>query len=72
MDLCERRGETLQEFVLNSVEETQSFGIQLGKLLFPGSIVLLYGDLGTGKTTLTKGIAKGLGITVPVQALHSP
>jgi tRNA threonylcarbamoyladenosine biosynthesis protein TsaE len=66
VDLCERRGETLQEFVLNSVEETQSFGIQLGKLLFPGSIVLLYGDLGTGKTTLTKGIAKGLGITVPV------
>ena len=56
----------MQKLVLKSAEETENFGILLGRLLVPGSIVLLSGELGTGKTTLTKGIAKGLGLTVPV------
>jgi tRNA threonylcarbamoyladenosine biosynthesis protein TsaE len=43
-------------------EETNIFGIKLGKFLEPGDIVLLFGDLGAGKTTLTQGICKGLGL----------
>lgn len=50
------------EFEFNSVEETTKLGIELGKLLNPGDIVCLTGDLGTGKTHITKGIAKGLDI----------
>ena len=37
-------------------------GRQIGKLTNPGDIICLIGDLGTGKTHLTKGIAEGLGI----------
>ncbi|WP_294350243.1 tRNA (adenosine(37)-N6)-threonylcarbamoyltransferase complex ATPase subunit type 1 TsaE [uncultured Clostridium sp.] len=49
-------------FNVNSIEETTNLGFQLGKLLTPGDIICLTGDLGTGKTHITKGIAKGLGI----------
>ena len=49
-------------FEVNSVEDTTKLGINLGKLLKSGDIVCLTGDLGTGKTHITKGIAKGLGI----------
>lgn len=42
--------------------ETVEIGEKLGKLLKSGDIVLLSGDLGTGKTVLTKGIAKGMEI----------
>lgn len=50
------------EFKFNNVEQTTELGISLGKLLNPGDIVCLTGDLGTGKTHITKGIAKGLNI----------
>lgn len=50
------------EFIVSTVEETQNLGIQLGKLCKSGDIICLIGDLGTGKTHLTKGIALGLGI----------
>jgi len=43
-------------------EKTLILGDQLGKFLKPGDIVLLFGDLGAGKTTLTQGICHGLGI----------
>ena len=43
-------------------EETQRVGRCLGRHATPGDIVLLAGDLGTGKTTLTQGIAWGLGV----------
>jgi tRNA threonylcarbamoyladenosine biosynthesis protein TsaE len=49
------------DVVTNSVEETQSLGERLGKLLHPGDVVALQGELGAGKTTLIQGIAKGLG-----------
>ncbi|WP_160689747.1 tRNA (adenosine(37)-N6)-threonylcarbamoyltransferase complex ATPase subunit type 1 TsaE [Clostridium sp. C2-6-12] len=51
------------EFKVYSVEETTQLGMKLGNLLKAGDIVCLTGDLGTGKTHITKGIAKGLGIT---------
>lgn len=50
------------EFKVNSIEETTKLGFELGKLLNSGDIVCLTGDLGTGKTHITKGIAKGLDI----------
>ncbi len=54
------------EFILNSVEDTISLGKKLGSLLNAGDIICLEGDLGTGKTYFTKGIAKGLGIDEPI------
>ena len=48
------------KFITESTEETSKIGEQLGKLLNKGNIVCLSGDLGAGKTSFTKGIAKGL------------
>ncbi|ANU26408.1 tRNA (adenosine(37)-N6)-threonylcarbamoyltransferase complex ATPase subunit type 1 TsaE [Planococcus versutus] len=48
--------------MLNSPEETENFAICLAKLLKSGDLLTLEGDLGAGKTTFTKGLAKGLGI----------
>ena len=45
-----------------SPEETQNLGETFGKTLNPGDVVALIGDLGTGKTCLTQGIARGIGI----------
>ena len=48
--------------VIKSEKETKEFGSQLGKKAQPGDIIALIGDLGTGKTTLTKAVADGLGV----------
>lgn len=45
---------------------TQELGESLGRIAQPGDVVALSGDLGAGKTQLTKGIARGLGIADPV------
>ncbi|MEW6109891.1 MAG: tRNA (adenosine(37)-N6)-threonylcarbamoyltransferase complex ATPase subunit type 1 TsaE [Nitrospirota bacterium] len=42
--------------------ETEEIGFKIGKILKAGDIVGLYGDLGSGKTTMVKGIASALGI----------
>jgi tRNA threonylcarbamoyladenosine biosynthesis protein TsaE len=49
------------EFITESARETKEVGIAIGKHLVPRSIVLLKGELGTGKTCLASGIAEGLG-----------
>jgi tRNA threonylcarbamoyladenosine biosynthesis protein TsaE len=49
-------------FITNTVEETIELGKKIGGSLNPGDIVCIDGDLGSGKTHLTKGIALGLGI----------
>ena len=54
------------EMVWENREQTMSWGNALGKSLQPGDVVALIGDLGTGKTTLTQAIARGMGITAPV------
>ena len=41
---------------------TQALGVRLGRLLFPGAIVALVGQLGAGKTSLVRAIADGLGV----------
>lgn len=51
------------EIILNNIEETENFGIKLGKALKKGDILCLNGDLGVGKTTLTKSIGLGLGVS---------
>lgn len=45
-----------------SSEQTVRYGELIGAWLQPGDVVLLHGDLGAGKTTLTKGIARALGV----------
>ena len=50
------------EFYVNSLEETTRLGFLIGQLVNSGDILCLTGDLGTGKTHITKGIAKGLDI----------
>ncbi|HQL43652.1 MAG TPA: tRNA (adenosine(37)-N6)-threonylcarbamoyltransferase complex ATPase subunit type 1 TsaE [Spirochaetota bacterium] len=49
-------------YITSSQEETFDVGYELGKKAKKGDIFGLIGDLGTGKTILAKGIAKGLGI----------
>src|SRR3972149_7580627 len=64
----------LRECVLSwdsaSAEETERVGQILGGLLRPGDVVALFGELGSGKTVLVRGIAAGLGC-LPSQ-VHSP
>lgn len=50
------------ELISHKPSETRRFGASIGKLAMPGDILLLVGKLGTGKTCLTQGIARGLGI----------
>lgn len=52
---------TPQHFVTNSQAETIAVGEQLGRELVAGDVLVLTGDLGAGKTQLTKGIAAALG-----------
>ena len=49
-------------FNCQSVGETQSLAKKLAKNVLPGSVISLVGDLGTGKTTFTKGFASQMGI----------
>ena len=51
-----------KEFISDSEEETLRFAEKLGRAALKGDIFALFGDLGTGKTIIAKGIAKGLGI----------
>ena len=50
----------------NSPRETEAVGAALAKQLKPGSIIAYTGDLGAGKTAITRGLARGLGCTDPV------
>ena len=51
------------EILTNSAEQTQTIGLYIGENAQEGDIFLLSGELGTGKTCLTQGIAAGLGVT---------
>ncbi|MBF0450999.1 MAG: tRNA (adenosine(37)-N6)-threonylcarbamoyltransferase complex ATPase subunit type 1 TsaE [Candidatus Magnetomorum sp.] len=55
----------------HSPEETVHLGYCIGKSLYPGHVVALIGHLGAGKTWLSRGIAKGLGISKN-HHVHSP
>ncbi|ANU16218.1 tRNA (adenosine(37)-N6)-threonylcarbamoyltransferase complex ATPase subunit type 1 TsaE [Planococcus maritimus] len=47
---------------VQSPEQTEELAMRVASLLQPGDLLTLEGDLGAGKTTFTKGLAKGLGI----------
>ena len=49
-----------EEIITHSAEETIAWGRQLARTLHPPVLLLLSGELGSGKTTLTKGIVAGL------------
>ena len=49
-------------------ESMRQLGQKLGRLLEGGEVIELIGDVGAGKTTVTKGLAQGLEITEPVQS----
>lgn len=51
------------KFQSNSETETREIGFRLGKKIKRGDVVCLYGELGSGKTTMVKGIARALGIS---------
>jgi len=51
------------EIVSNSQDDTSAIGVKIASLLCAGSVVALNGTLGSGKTFLTKSIAKGLSLT---------
>lgn len=50
------------KFISESREETIEFGKQFSRELHPGSVVAFYGNLGSGKTTLIRGICTGLAV----------
>ncbi|GGT12537.1 tRNA threonylcarbamoyladenosine biosynthesis protein TsaE [Streptomyces kurssanovii] len=64
---------------VDSPEEMQNLGRSLAKLLRPGDLVMLTGELGAGKTTLTRGLGEGLGVrgavtspTFVIARVHPP
>ena len=64
----ENRNQTLKT---ENPEETQILGEKLGKTLKQGDVIALVGDLGAGKTCMTQGIARGVGIA-PDEVVNSP
>ena len=68
-----------RRFTLATAEDTRAFGRYLGSQLRAGDVVLLHGGLGAGKTTLTQGLAAGLGVqgrvtspTFVIARVHEP
>ena len=50
-------------YTTESVADTERLGTEIGRTAKPGDVIAICGELGTGKTALTRGIARGLGIT---------
>ncbi|HEX8769151.1 MAG TPA: tRNA (adenosine(37)-N6)-threonylcarbamoyltransferase complex ATPase subunit type 1 TsaE [Acidimicrobiales bacterium] len=49
-----------------SVDDTRALAAELGPILEPGDLLLLAGELGTGKTAFVQGLGRGLGVTEPI------
>jgi tRNA threonylcarbamoyladenosine biosynthesis protein TsaE len=56
----------MTKIFLADAQATRSLGISLGQSLPAGTVILLLGELGAGKTTLVQGIGAGVGITEPI------
>lgn len=54
------------EYISHSAIETEKIGEDFAKQLKPGTVLAMFGDLGSGKTTFTKGLARGLGISARI------
>lgn len=53
---------------LSSQQETQTLAIQLAKVLRPGDVIAVEGDLGAGKTTFAQGLAQGLDVDTQIDS----
>ena len=58
----------MKQFTLNSRDDTIALGAKLSPFLQAGDVIVLNGDLGAGKTTFTKGLAKGLGVSEVIKS----
>ena len=58
--------DSMREIKIKNEEDTREFGFRLAEELEPNDVLALIGDLGVGKTALTKYIAEGLGVTESV------
>jgi tRNA threonylcarbamoyladenosine biosynthesis protein TsaE len=56
------------KLIFQSIEQTKQFSALMGSFLVGGEVLELRGDVGSGKTTFTKGLAEGLGIDDEVQS----
>ena len=56
----------VRTITLATADDTRALGAGLGRLLRAGDLLVMTGDLGAGKTTLTRGIGEGLGVRGPV------
>lgn len=61
--MSSRFNEERREIIVEATrpEDTENLGFLLAGLVYPGAVLSLSGDLGAGKTTLTRGFSKGLG-----------
>ena len=66
--LAEKEGQVSLSFFAADPAETERLGEELGKRLTAGTLVLLFGNLGAGKTTFSHGIGRGLDISTDLQS----
>ncbi|HEV3401458.1 MAG TPA: tRNA (adenosine(37)-N6)-threonylcarbamoyltransferase complex ATPase subunit type 1 TsaE [Acidimicrobiales bacterium] len=59
-------GDDVITLVTKSVDDTKALGAEVAALCRPRDVIVLAGDLGTGKTAFTQGLARGLGVEEPV------
>lgn len=59
---------TSAEYRSDSPAATEAFAAHWAQSLYPDTVILLKGDLGAGKTTFIRGVARGLGITEPIRS----
>lgn len=65
----QEEGNLTLDIISHSAAQTQRLGMRLGEMAQGGELILLSGNLGTGKTTFTQGLAQGMGIT---EHINSP
>ena len=58
----------MTSFISNSREETEAFAENIGRRVAPGTVIAFFGGLGAGKTSFTRGLARGMGITSDVSS----
>lgn len=56
------------KIITHSEAETEAAGAEFGRALPSGSVVAMYGELGAGKTAFIRGLARGLGVELPVSS----
>ena len=55
-------------FISNSTNETEAFAEKIGGKVAPGTVIAFFGGLGAGKTSFTRGLARGMGIASDVSS----